>query len=205
MKQCSGPCAQHYPITHFWSDAGAADGRMSRCPTCEKNARRSNAEARAAGELDGAVETSNGRVVHFSEAERRRRSELAKRLHAEGRFGGSVIGARGGQAIKRHRIADAVVEHFRQDDMQALVLRAFESNLKGKSKVARRQAANDVLRIEREQDDRLRADRGGAVDPSSMPEEELLELVAQGLEAMIARGEIPVDFVLGPDDVQEVE
>lgn len=205
LKLCSGPCGQHYPITHFWSDAGAADGRMSRCPTCEKNARRYNADARANGELDGAVQTTNGRVVHFSEAERARRSALAKKMHAEGRFGGAVIGARGGAAVKRHRIADAVVDHFRQDDMQALILRAFESNLKGKSKVARRQAANDVLRIEREQDDRLRNDRGGAVDPSSMPEDELLELVAQGLEAMITRGEIPVDFVLGDDAVQEIE
>lgn len=202
---CSGPCRQSYPIAHFWSDAGAPDGRMSRCPTCEKNARRYNADAKANGELDGAVQTTNGRVVHFSEAERKRRSELAKRLHAEGRFGGSVIGARGGAAIQRHRIADAVVDHFRQDDMQALVIRAFESNLKSKSKVARRQAANDVLRIERDQDDRLRADRGGVVDPSGMTQEELEAFVQQGLLAMMERGEIPVDIVLDDDAAQDVE
>lgn len=177
---------------------------MSRCKTCEKNARRYNADAKEAGELDGAVETANGRVVHFSEAERKRRSELAKKMHAEGRFGGSVISSRGGAAVRRHRIADAVVDHFRQPDMQALVLRAFESNLKGKSKTARRQAANDVIRIEREQDDRLRADRGGALDPSSLPDDELLELVAQGLEAMIAGGQIPADIVI-EDDVQDVD
>jgi hypothetical protein len=204
LKTCSGPCGQRYPITHFWSDAGAADGRMSRCPTCEKNARRTNAEARAAGELDGAVETVNGRVVHFSEEERKRRSELAKRLHAQGRFGGKIAGA-GGAAVKRHRIADAVVDHFRKPDMQELVLRAFESNLRGKNKTARRQAANDVLRIEREQDDRLRADRGGALDPSSLPDDELLELVAQGIEAMIAGGQVPADIVLDESNVQDVE
>jgi hypothetical protein len=62
-----------------------------------------------------------------------------------------------------------------------------------------------VLRVEREQDERLRADRGGALDPSSLPEDELLELVQQGLEALISSGEIPVDIVLSDDAVQDVE
>ena len=103
---------------------------MSRCPTCEKNARREAAERRASGEVEGTV-TANGRVVHFSEAERERRRELAKRLHAEGRFGGAVVGARGGQAVRRHRITDAVLDYFREPDKQQLVIKAFESNLKG--------------------------------------------------------------------------
>jgi hypothetical protein len=205
LKTCSGPCGQRYPITHFWSDAGAPDGRMSRCPTCEKNARRNNAEARAAGELDGAVETANGRVVHFSEAERQRRSELAKRLHAEGRFGGSVIGARGGKAVNRHRLSDAVLDHFRQPDEQRLVVDAYRSALKGKNKHLRVRAADSLMRLDKDTAERERADRGGAVDPASMPEDELLELVQQGIEAMIARGEIPVDVVLGDDAVQDVE
>jgi hypothetical protein len=178
---------------------------MSRCPTCEKNARRNNAEARAAGELDGAVETANGRVVHFSEAERQRRSELAKRLHAEGRFGGSVIGARGGKAVNRHRLSDAVLDHFRQPDEQRLVVDAYRSALKGKNKHLRVRAADSLMRLDKDTAERERADRGGAVDPASMPEDELLELVQQGIEAMIARGEIPVDVVLGDDAVQDVE
>lgn len=177
---------------------------MSRCPTCEKNARRERAAAKANGELEGATEDRNGRVVHFSEAERQRRSELAKRLHAEGRFGGAVIGANGGRSVQRHRITDAVLEHFRKPDQQQLVLKAIESNLKGKNKPARLNAVRELRQMEQLQDERMRADRGGAVDPSGMTEEELMEFVAQGLQSMIERGEIPVDVELGEDDVQDV-
>jgi len=176
---------------------------MTRCPTCEKNARRERAAQRASGVLEGKPDR-NGRVVAFSEEERERRSELAKRLHAEGRFGGAVIGSRGGQGVRRHRIADAVLEHFRQDDKQDLVIKAYESNLKGKNKLARLQAANAVTSLEKQQDERMMRERGGAIDPAGMTQEELQEFVAQGLEAMIARGEIPVDVVLGDDAVQEL-
>jgi hypothetical protein len=177
---------------------------MSRCPECEKAARRASAEARANGQVEGKPDR-NGRVVHFSEEERKRRSEVAKRLHAEGRFGGAVIGSNGGKAIKRHRITDAVLEHFRQPDQQQLVIKAIESNLKGKNKLARLSAVREIRTMEEKQDDRLRADRGGAVDPSGMTLEELQELVVQGLEGMIERGEIAADIVLGEDAVREVE
>lgn len=204
IKRCSGPCGQSYPITHYWSDAGAPDGRMSRCPECEKEARRARREARANGQVEGKPDR-NGRVVAFSEEERKRRSELAKRLHAEGRFGGAVIGANGGKAVRRHRITDAVLDHFRQPDKQELVLKAIESNLKGKNKLARLSAVRELRQMEEKQDDRMRADRGGAIDPSVMTQEELQEFVAQGLEAMIERGEIAADIVLGEDAVREVE
>jgi hypothetical protein len=179
---------------------------MSRCPTCEKNARRERAEARLNGELDpeAAVLARNGRVVHFTEEERQRRSTLAKKLHAEGRFGGAVVGRGGGHAIQRHRIADAVLEHFRQPELQAKVISAYESNLKGKNKTARMAAADRILRLEKEADERLARDRGGAVDPYSMTQEELQAFVMQGLEGMIARGEIEPDVVLGGDSVEVV-
>jgi hypothetical protein len=48
-------------------------------------------------------------------------------------------------------------------------------------------------------------DRGGAVDPSGMTVEELEEFVVQGLESMMARGEISLaDVELGDDAVQDV-
>jgi hypothetical protein len=175
---------------------------MSRCPTCEKNARRERAAAKARGELDGAKTDRNGRIVVFSEAERQRRSDLAKELHAQGRLGGKVIGQRGGQAIQRHRIADAVLEHFRQPDMQELVIRAYESSLKSKSKPVRMAAADKVLRTEKEADERMARDRGGAVDPYSMTQEELAAFVEQGIEGMIARGEVPADIVIDGDAVE---
>lgn len=178
---------------------------MARCQTCEKNARRANAEARAAGELTGAVETRNGRVVHFSEEERKRRSEQAKQMIADGRLGGKAVAVRGGRAVGRHRIVDSTLEYFRDPEKQALVHRAIESNLKGKSKPARLAAVRELRAMEQQQEDRMARDRGGAVDPAGMPLEELQELVAQGLEAMIASGQLPVDIELGEDDVQEIE
>jgi hypothetical protein len=209
IKPCSGPCAQSYPITHYWSDAGAPDGRMSRCPKCEKQARAARKEAKANGELDGAVQTTNGRVVHFTEEERARRSALAKQLHAEGRFGGKVIGARGGQAPQRHRIFDSVLEHFRQPDQQQLVIKAIESNLKGKNKMARLAAVRELRAAESQQDERLSRDRGGAVDPTSLTQEELEEFVMQGLQArmaeMIERGEVPADLTLDYGSVEEIQ
>jgi hypothetical protein len=203
-KRCSGPCGQSYPITHFWSDAGAPDGRMSRCPACEKEARAAAREARERGEREGQPDR-NGRVVAFSEEERKRRSELAKRLHAEGRFGGAVIRGTGSQSPRRHRIADAVLDNFRQPDEQKLVINAYRSALKGKNKALRVRAADAVLRIDAQVAERERADRGGAVDPASMTQEELQEFVAQGLEAMMARGEISLaDVELGEDAVEDV-
>jgi hypothetical protein len=61
------------------------------------------------------------------------------------------------------------------------------------------------VRIDKDAAERDRANRGGAADPASMTDDELLELVTQGLEAMIAGGQIPADIVLGDDAVQEVE
>jgi hypothetical protein len=204
QKLCSGPCGRHYPVTYFWSDAGAPDGHMSRCPECEKEARRARREAREQGEAEGKPDR-NGRKVHFSDEERQRRSELAKRLHSEGRLGGAVIGARGGRAVNRHRITDAVLEHFRQPDQQAIVIKALEGAFKGKSKHLRLAAFRELRMTEEKSLDRERADRGGAVDPASMTREELLEFAAQGIEAMIKRGEIPADFVLGEESVEEIE
>lgn len=178
------------------------DGRMSRCPECEKKARKERAAEREAG-VTGQPDR-NGRIVHFSDEERKRRSELAKRLHKEGRFGGAVIGANGGKAIGRQRIADAVLDHFRQPDQQELVIKAYESNLKGKSKLGRLQAAEAIMRQEKVADERMARDRGGAVDPSSMTEDELLEFVTQGISAMVARGEFPSDFTLPEESIEEI-
>lgn len=176
---------------------------MSRCPKCEKLARQQAREEREAGQRVGKPDR-NGRVVHFSEAEIERRRQLAKQLHAQGRFGGKSIGARGGQAVNRHRIADAVLDYFRQPDKQELVLKAIESNLKGKNKPARLAAVRELRAMEDGQDDRLRADRGGAADPSGKTQEQLTEFVMQGLQRMIERGEFPVDIELGGDAVQEI-
>lgn len=176
---------------------------MSRCPSCERKARDAARAAREAGERAGKPDR-NGRLVHYSDEERKRRSELAKSLHAQGRLGGPAIGARGGKAVNRHRITDAVLDYFRQPDQQDLVINAVESNLRGKNRPARLAAVREIRAMEKDQDDRLRADRGGAADPSLLTEEQLLEFVSQGLESMIANGKLPADIELGDDSIQEL-
>jgi hypothetical protein len=178
----------------FWADAGAADGHMARCQKCEKNTRRTRIEEKADGGALGEPDR-NGRLVYYSEEERKRRSDLAKQLHAQGRLGGAAIGAKGGRAVGRLRIFDNVLDHFRQPEKQDLVTKAIESNLKGKSKPARLAAVRELRFIEQMQDERLRADRGGGVDPSEMSQDELMEFVAQGLGAMFERGEISLEDV----------
>lgn len=176
---------------------------MSRCPKCEKAARAERRAAKAQGETG--EPDRNGRMVHFSEEERRRRSELAKRLHAEGRFGGAVIGADGGRAVKRHRITDAVVEHFRQPEQQQLVIKALEGAFKGKNKHLRLAAYRELRQTEEKAEDRMRADRGGAMDPSGMTLEELEAFVVQGVQSLIESGELPPDVVIDANDVTEVD
>jgi RNase P protein component len=175
---------------------------MSRCPQCEKEARAARKEAKANGEVEGKPDR-NGRVVVFTEEERRRRSEMAKTLHAEGRFGGAVIGANGGKAVRRHRITDAILEHFRQPDQQDLILRAYESNLRAKNKASRLRAAEALAKLENEAEKRMLAERTSP-DLEAMPDDELANFVQGALEQMIARGEIPADVELGPDDVREI-
>lgn len=175
---------------------------MSRCTICERNVRSARAEEKENG-ADPGQPDRNGRLVSFSEEERKRRSELAKRLHAEGRFGGSVVGARGGRAVNRHRITDAVLDHFRQPDKQDMVINALERALKGKNKHLGLAAYRELRTTEEKAIERERADRGGAVDPHAMTDDALEEFVAQGIEAIIARGELP-DIVLGDDAVQDV-
>lgn len=176
---------------------------MARCPTCEKNTRRTRIEEKADGGALGEPDR-NGRMVYFSEAERKRRSDLAKQLHAQGRLGGAAIGAKGGRAVGRLRIFDNVLDHFRQPEKQDLVTKAIESNLKGKSKPARLAAVRELRFIEQMQDERLARDRGGGMDPAEMTLEQLQEVVAQGLEAMIADGQLPADVELGEDAVREI-
>jgi hypothetical protein len=169
---------------------------MSRCPTCERNARRANREAKAKGELEGKPDR-NGRVVAFSDAELKRRSELAKQMHREGRLNGRANGALGGKAVNRHRLTDAVLEYFRQPDQRCSCSGPTSPTSRARTRACGLQAANALTKLEALQDDRLRSDRGGAMDPADMTDDELREFVMQAaaarVESMIERGELPID------------
>lgn len=148
---------------------------MTRCITCVKAARRDRAERRSRGE----------EVPKYSEEERRVRSERAIQLHAEGKLGGPQPGA---GRPRKPRMTDAVLEHFQEN--LPLVIRAIESNLRSKNKAQRERAAEFLITLEQTEDKRLRDARGAGKDPTQMTREELIELITQGMMAMIQGGDV---------------
>lgn len=208
FKLCSVPeCAEKGSklSSEFWADANQSDGRMATCIACTKRIRaeRRAAKAQVKTKAKGVVESTSR--SSFSEEERQRRSERAKRLNEEGRFGGAVFGAKGARAPRRARLQDAVLEHFRSDQSRVeLVVHAYESNLRSRSHSEQLRAAEALRRMEMDEDKRLRDDRGGGKDPYEMTKAELEEFVAQGLKAMMERGELPIDLVLPESAVEEI-
>lgn len=190
LKACSAPpygCGESKILTSaFWRDETQPDGRMSRCIDCVQRSRKERQQRRAEGED----------VPVVSEELSRMRSDNAKRLHAEGRLGGSRFGKLGGRSRKT-RLDETVLEHFR--DRTELIVEAYESNLRSRDRTKRLRAANALMEIEREDDSRRRAARGSGKDPHDMDPEELEELIVQGLSAMIDSGEVDMSAITLPD------
>jgi hypothetical protein len=198
FKQCLLPpegCGQSKLTDEFWRDPKEPDGRQKRCSACVKERRRQRQEARAAGE----------EVPAFSEERRAELAARARDLHAEGRFGGSQFGKLGGRPRKA-RLADAVLEHFQDENKLKLVVAAYESALRSKDKRLRLKAATALNDLEQVEDRRQREARGSGKDPINMSPEELEEFLVQGLAGMIERGEIPtaVDALTLPDSAVKV-
>lgn len=193
LKKCSGPCAAEKPAGEFWADSKQTDGKMTRCIECVREARRDRSERRARGEVVPAV----------TEEERKRRSQLARRLHEQGRFGGPEFGAMGGRP-RKPSVNEHLIEHFRE--RSDLIVRAVESNLRSKNKAHRMRAAEFVSKLELEHDKAQREARGQGKTPEEMTKEELQEFVAAALTARIEAGELDVKgFIdLDPSQVQEI-
>lgn len=86
--------------------------------------------------------------AELPEEERERRSELAKKLHAEGKFGGNQKGA--GRPPKE-RASKYIAEKVAED--AEAIRKALKSGLKDKSASVRIKAALALLEIEREERD----------------------------------------------------
>ena len=197
-RVCTGPCGRSLPQSEFWRDSKQRDGYMTRCKQCTQERREELAQRRAGGEV----------VPTISDELRQQRSERAKKLHAEGKFGGAEFGRLGG--LGRHRINDYVLDYFRE--RPHLVAQAIEKALRSKSHGYRLRAAELILKDERENERAQKDNRGGATDPAEMTQEQLEEFVMQGLRAQIERGELSAEAlqdVMGtitlPDDaIQDV-
>lgn len=181
-KRCVGPCGSDKPITDFFRDATQSDGHMARCKSCVMEARREREARRKAGEV----------VPRFSLEERKRRSDAATRMHAEGRLGGSGYGSLGGRAgrPRKPKITDAILEHFQQDQQFQLLVRALESNLRSNRKADRLAAAKEIFKLEIDAEKNRVAARGAAKAPEDMTPDELHELLEQGLSALLESGDL---------------
>lgn len=179
IKKCGGPCGERKLVEEFWADPKNLDGRSNRCIDCTKQAREERKQARIEGRP----------LPTITEERRQELSRQAKERHEMGLIGGSEYGKLGGRP-RKVRLNDAVLNHFQQDDQTKLVIRAYESNLRSNSKVNRLRAAEALVAMET-RDDELKAKlRGAGKKPEDMTQEELQELLEQGLAAMIERGEI---------------
>lgn len=196
-KACAEPprgCGKPKLIDEFWKDSKEPDGHQRYCIECVKRGRRDRAERRLQGDDLPAI----------TEDRRREMAENAKRLHAEGRLGGSAFGKLGGRP-RKPKIADAVLEHFRAAPKLDLIIQAYESNLRSRNRGQRLRAAEALSNLEQMEDKRLRDSRGAGKDPSDMTADELQEFLEQGIAALIESGDFDVTALTLPDSaVREV-
>lgn len=180
---------------------------MTTCVACTKEIRRTKAEKRAQGVLEGQPD-KRGRVL--SDDERERRSSDLKRRHASGELDAVANGRKGGASNYRTRIVDHLLNRNREPDRLDLIDRAYERGLRSRNQGARQKAADALVAMEMAANKNAREDRGAGKSPDEMTPEELKEVVRQGIEGMLRRGEINLSDLgsvisLSDADVVEVD
>lgn len=135
--------------------------------------------------------------MQITPEERQRRSELAKKLHAEGKFGGPGRG----QGRPRNRRASEVAAEKISAEGEMIADRLIEIIREGGLSISRA-AIMDAMKIE-EQERSIAAQENEQIN--AMKRDELLAHVVAQLEALQASGVIP-DVIegtaveLGPDE-----
>lgn len=191
FKQClpsPDGCGQSLLRGEFWKDPKEPDGLQRRCASCVKAKRRERSQTRAAGE----------EVQAYSPERRADLAQRARDLHAQGKLGGSEFGKLGGRP-RKPRIAEAVLEHFRDGKKMDLVIAAYEGALRSRNRSLRLRAAEALGNLEQVEDKRQRDARGSGRDPADLSPEELEEFLVQGIAAMIERGELTAEGLAGFD------
>lgn len=175
-KKCSGTCKQTKSRLEFYNDRSQADGKSRRCIACVKAARNKSTSP-IAGEAG----------LQISDEERQRRSELATRLHAEGKLGGSENGKKGGRP-RAKSITEAVIEEFR-DDVEP-VISALKVGLRSESDSTRVRAVQVLTNLEQQMEDRLLKARGGGKPLEEMSREELQATILEGVRRLQEQGRL---------------
>jgi hypothetical protein len=102
LVEMLGDRALEAELRHRFAYARRADGSYRLTPALRRLVSEVVAQAEQDPEAFGGARLPR-RVPVLSDEERARRSERARRLVREGRFGGAVYGARGGRKSKRRR------------------------------------------------------------------------------------------------------
>lgn len=130
--------------------------------------------------------------LNLSEEERRRRSELAKRLHSQGKFGGAQPGS--GRPRKKRASEIVADEAARMADK---MIQAFDDALDKKNPASVRvQAAKELLKIERDEAE-LQLKEEQALE--GMTTRQLIELITNRMGKIKELG--PADLI----DVLDLE
>lgn len=165
----------------FYRDSTSLDGLAVRCIDCTVDARKENRERRKEGKPA---------KHHISEEERKRRSDRAKQMHAEGKLNAKDDGAKGGRP-KVKSITEYVLDEMRSEG--DLVLNALKSGLKAKSPNIKVRAAEMLMTIEGRDDDR----RSKSKSSAEMSRGELIEGIVTGILELQSRGQLPEDIIEG--------
>lgn len=123
--------------------------------------------------------------MQLSEEERQRRSELAKKLHAEKKFGGNQ---KGSGRPKKERAQEAVAEKVREEASE--IFRALKAALKSNSPSVRLKAALAMLEIETKEEEYKIKEEQRQFD--NLSKERMLELIEERIKVLKEQGvEIP--------------
>lgn len=124
--------------------------------------------------------------LDLTEEERQRRSELAKKMHAEGKFGG----AQPGSGRPRKRRATEVINEKIEKDAELIYYRLKES-LDSDSEANKLKAIQIMLETAKTEMDYQQKEKRNLDDLS---EEDLIQLITAGVGKLNEGGDLPFDF-----------
>ena len=130
--------------------------------------------------------------MQLSEEERKRRSELAKKLHKKGQFGGNQKGA---GRPKKERAQEVVAEKIKEEADS--IFKALKDALKSDSPTTKLKAALAMLEIETKEREHMIKEEQREFD--NLSKEAMLELIEQRIKQLKEDGvDIPgLDIIQG--------
>lgn len=133
--------------------------------------------------------------------ERARRSELARRLHAEGKFGGPQPGS---GRPRKQRAAQMVAEAAKERENAQLMIQALRDGLdpEKSSLPTRLQATRDWIKIEKDEDELQMKEE---IAFEGLQRDQIARELAERLSKLVESGHLDVGFFDGDPDLPLLE